>query len=82
MLVVVFLFYLVMSLFENIVDERLRLVYTIFNILLAFILTRRSTKNPGKRVYESILFSFLHDKDGVQHNIEAEKRGEIEYEEY
>lgn len=79
-LVFVFLFYMIMSLFEEAIDERLRIVYTVFNVFIAFILTRKSSKNPGKRVYESLIFSYLHEKDGIQHNIESSK-GVVSFEE-
>jgi Na+-translocating ferredoxin:NAD+ oxidoreductase RnfD subunit len=54
--------YIVTEPFKSFVDPRINLVYTVFNVILAFILTRKSASNHGKRIYEEWLMFFLRDK--------------------
>ena len=48
-------------LFESLVNEKIRFLYYIFSFVVAIILTSKSTFNPGKRNYETILYLFKRD---------------------
>jgi hypothetical protein len=54
--------YIITNPFKSLVDPRLNIVYTVFNIIFAFILTRKSVSNHGKRIYEEWLIFFLRDR--------------------
>ncbi|MCU7378906.1 DUF5592 family protein [Clostridiales Family XIII bacterium ASD5510] len=53
--------------FEFLLHEALVLPYTVLNVLVAFLLTRKSIKNPGKRLYQSLLYAVLASRDGAYH---------------
>lgn len=55
-------YWFVMSNFESVLHPLLTLPYTIFNLGLAFVMTRKSSKNPGKRIYQSFLYRLLATK--------------------
>lgn len=55
-LVVIVGYWLLLSNLESLLHPSVRLPYTVFNILAAFLLTRKSRRNPGKRVYQSLLY--------------------------
>ena len=85
-------YWFVLSNFEPILHNAMVMPYTIFNVLVAFILTRKSGRNQGKRLYQSLLFAVLatkktnyHMKEGRHDDItyqddeyEAELRREAE----
>lgn len=73
------MWYMIMSLFEDIVDPRVRIIYMGLNVIVPAILTRRSTKNPEKRIYESIIISFFMSRETKYHN-KYENAGEVTYE--
>lgn len=72
-----FMCFLVLDVF---VDSRLHLVYYIFNIVVALILTGKSIYNPSKRIYQSLLYMLAKDRT-VYHPISEPKanimRGDI-----
>ena len=43
-------------------DERVQAFYFGYNLLVGFILTRRSRYNPKKKIYHTILYAFMQDK--------------------
>lgn len=57
-LIIVAGFWFITSMFDEIIYPSINIVYTIFNIVLAIILTRPYSKNPGKKIYHVILFKF------------------------
>lgn len=61
-LVVVFGFWFITSLFDMAVYPAIKVGYTIFNILLAVVLTRSAHGNPGKKIYHVILFKYQKHK--------------------
>lgn len=63
----IFVYWYVFSMFENLIHPLLALPYTIFNILVAFILTRKSSKNPGKRIYQEVLYKIMAAKKMSYH---------------
>lgn len=56
-------YWFVMSNFEELLHPLLTLPYTVFNLGLAFVMTRKSSRNPGKRVYQSFLYRILAEKN-------------------
>ncbi len=79
----VFAFWFIMSNFDTLVYPQLKIVYTAFNILLAVALTRKSGKNPQKRIYEALIIYFLSQKSRRYHVKERiyaneEEKGEEE----
>lgn len=51
-------YWFIMSMFDDLIYPSISIVYTIFNILLAIILTRPSHTNPGRRIYHIVLFKY------------------------
>ena len=66
------IYYFIFSLFEDLVHPLLVMPYTVFNVLVAFILTRKSSKNPGKRIYQEVLYKLLSTKHTHYHGYESE----------
>lgn len=64
------MFWFVLSNFETLVYEPIRIGYTVFNIVIPLILTRKSKDNPGRRRYQSLIFTFLADKQTIYHGRE------------
>ena len=58
-IIVYFMCFLVLDVF---VDSRLHVVYYIFNIFIALILTRNSIYNPPKRIYQTLLYMIIKDR--------------------
>lgn len=65
-------YWFVMSNFESLVYPSLRIFFTIFNVTVAFLLTRKSAANPGKRLYQSMAIYFLSFKNNKFYAQEAE----------
>lgn len=55
--------YFIFDFFKPIIHPLLQTPYTVFTIILGFIITRPSYKNPQKRIYSSILFRILKDDE-------------------
>lgn len=73
-------YWFLMSNFEFLIHPALVLPYNITNVLFAFYLTRKSRKNPQKRVYQSIIFGFLAAKN-TKYHVKERTYHEIEYRE-
>ena len=58
-IIVYFMCFLILDVF---VDSRLHVVYYIFNIFIALILTRKSIYNPPKRIYQTLLYMIIKDR--------------------
>lgn len=71
-------YWFIMSNFENYIYDTLSLAYTIFNVVVAFLLTRKSTKHPQKRIYETLMMYVMSFKDTAYH--ERERRNSVEIE--
>lgn len=56
-------YYLFFSIFEDYVHPTLTTVYTVFNVLVAFLLTRPSRANPQRRIYQSLLIGLITDQN-------------------
>lgn len=54
-----FMCFLVLDVF---VDARLHLLYYIFNIFIALLLTQKSIYNPPKRIYQSMIYMIIKDR--------------------
>lgn len=78
-LAVIFGYWFLMSSFDDLIYDKLSIFYTAFNVLIAFILTRKSRKNPKKRLYESLLIYFLSLKNNKYHMTGGGTHGEIEF---
>lgn len=52
-------YWFLFSMFEDLLHPLMAMPYTVFNIFIAFILTRKSSKNPGKRIYQEVLYKLL-----------------------
>lgn len=53
---------LVLNIFSVFVPDELSIAYFIFNLIVAFILTRKSPYNPKKRIYQTIYYFLLKEK--------------------
>lgn len=73
-------YWVIMSNFTSMIYAPLEIPYYIVNAAVPFFLTRKSAKNPGRRLFQSILFTFLADKKTKYHGLEI-KQGGIELEE-
>jgi len=62
-IIIIGVWYTVTNPFKALVDERLTILYTLFNLLFAFLLTRRSLANQGKRIYEELIIYFTRDRN-------------------
>lgn len=51
-------FWFMMSAFDELIYPSLSIVYTLFNIMLAIVLTRPSHSNPGKKIYHTLLYKY------------------------
>lgn len=47
----------------DVVHPQLTLVYYLYNVLVAIFLTRPSLDNPGRRVYESIYYMLIKNRN-------------------
>lgn len=56
-------YWMVMSTFEDAIHPKIQLAYTLFNVLVAFIMTRPSWTNPEKRIFQSIYLWLIRDKN-------------------
>lgn len=61
-------YFMIFKIFDVFVDERLKMLYYIFNIVMAVILTAPSIYNPPKRVYQSLIYMLAKDR-AVYHPI-------------
>lgn len=75
----IFVYWFVMSNFEFLIYESLKLPYTVFNVAFAFFLTRKSFKNPQKRIYESIIIYFMSRKHVRYYIPDRREKNEIEF---
>lgn len=75
---VIFGFWLVMSSFDNLIDDKMTAFYTIFNVVIGFLITRKSRTNPQKRIYECWIIYFLSLKNNKFHLNGRRNHGEIE----
>ena len=71
-------YWFVMSNFDSLIYDTLGLAYTIFNVVVAFLLTRKSTAHPQKRIYETLLMYVLSFKATAYHVRERRNHAEIE----
>jgi hypothetical protein len=55
--------YVVTDPVKTFVDSRISILWTVFNVGVAFVLTRKSVTNKSKRIYEQWLIYFLRDKN-------------------
>lgn len=78
-LAIIFGYWFLMSSFDNLIYDKISIFYTAFNVLIAFILTRKSRKNPKKRLYESLIIYFLSLKNNKYHMTGRGTHGEIEF---
>lgn len=78
-LAIVFGYWFIMSSFDGLIYDKLSFFYTAFNVIVAFILTRKSRKNPKKRLYESLIIYFLSLKNNRFHMTGRRAHGEIEF---
>lgn len=68
--------YFVLSLaFSDLVHPKLTILYYAYNFFVSIILTRPSKNNPGKRIYESIFFILIKNRN-VYKPISDESEGE------
>lgn len=74
----IFGFWFIMSNFDFLVYEALSLPYTIFNVALAFFLTRKSAKNPQKRIYESLIIFLISRSTQKYHIQDRRQKHEIQ----
>lgn len=77
-LIIIGFFYLLMSFFEKLIFEDLKIVYEIFNVIFAFYLTRKTSENPSKRIYHKYLFALFKKYNQKYAGLETENR-EIKY---
>lgn len=54
--------YFLLDNFKDFVHPLLQVFYTVFTIVLGFVITRKTKSNPGKRVLSSIVFYWNKDK--------------------
>lgn len=72
-------YWFLMSSFDSLIYKPISIIYTAFNVMLAFLLTRKSIKNPKKRVYESLIIYFLSLRNNSFHATERRAHEEIEF---
>ncbi len=61
-LVFILIFFCAMSVAGSCVHDAVKLFYNIYNILAALILTRASSFNPQKRIFQSIFYKLFRDR--------------------
>lgn len=74
----IFVYWFLMSNFEGFVHPMLQLPYTAFNVIVALILTRKSTKNPGKRIYQEVIYKLIGMRN-MTYKCRERKYDQIEY---
>jgi len=67
----IFIYWFVFSLFEDLIHPLLAIPYTVFNIAVAFVLTRKSAKNPGKRIYQEVIYKLMATNQTHYHGYES-----------
>lgn len=65
------IFWFTMDTFKGLVSDKLYIPFTVFNILIAVILTRKVKTNAGKRVYQVILIRILSFRNTQYHEKEV-----------
>ena len=60
-----------LSNFEGLVYPSLRIFFSIFNVAIAFLLTRKSAANPGNRIFQGMVIYFLSFKNSKFYAQEA-----------
>lgn len=61
-LIVVFFYWAIMSGFENFVNDKLQILYTVFNLILPFFMMQQSPASGGRYIWQTLLFSAAKDK--------------------
>ncbi len=61
-LIVVFFYWSVMSGFESFVNDKIQILYTVFNLLLPFFVMQRSPFSGGRYIWQSLLYSAAKGK--------------------
>ncbi len=61
-LIVVFFYWSIMSGFEELVNEKLQILYTIFNLLLPFFIMQKSPFSGGRYIWQNLVYSVAKDK--------------------
>lgn len=72
-------YWFVFSNLEFLIYEPLRIVYTIFNVLVAIYITRPVNSNPGKRRIHRMAFLLTERKNSIYHMRETAHEKEIKY---
>lgn len=67
---VIAVYWFIFSNFESLVSDVLVMPYNIVNILIPLILTRKSSRNPDKRIGESLIYYILSLRDTGYHYME------------
>lgn len=58
----VFIYFIAFKILDVFVDSRLLILYYIFNLVIAIILTSASPYNARKRIYHSLLYMITKDR--------------------
>lgn len=61
-LIVVFFYWSIMTGFDGLVNDKLQILYTIFNVLLPFFVMQRSPFSGGRCIWQTLLYSSAKDK--------------------
>lgn len=77
-IMVVVLYWNFFSSFDSFVNPKIQIFYTIFNIIIPFILVRPSMSSKGRRVYQSLLFYAIKDKKTYHTDYTVEEEHEQE----
>lgn len=71
-------YWFVLDFFQPLIHPDLQLVFSIWNVFLAFLMTRKSRKNPQKRILQSLLYALWARNHTVYH-VHERKEPEINY---
>jgi hypothetical protein len=61
-LIAVFFYWSVMSGFESLVNDKLQILYTVFNLILPFFVVQRSPFSGGRYIWQSLLYCAVKDR--------------------
>lgn len=62
-IIFVFIFWMIMNVFQDKVSSYLQIIYNIFNIFVGIILVIPSKYNPKKRLWQSFRFMLTRDNN-------------------
>lgn len=68
-------YFVVFLAFTDFVHPKLQILYYVYNVLISLLLTMPSKSNPKRRVYKSLYYILIKDKN-VYKPISLKKKGE------